>query len=947
MIAMLVAGAMAATERGGGQRAQSQPRASAASPAPAAQPSGGAAAGGAALRRDAGSAAVSSRTAAATRAAVIAAPATRRTAVAARSATTSGPGQKQASGGAAARRGAGSATARAAATVARAAAEDAIAESPGAYAAAPGVSTRTGAAYEKCKSSYFTCMDQFCAVKNEKYRRCSCSDKIYDLDEQQQVLESAAEKINEFNAGIDAVGMTAAQAGAMRQASEGELAMTADNSNSKRILNAIMNSISGSGETKIGGGGLEKLNSVSFDGGSSMLGADSNGQALASYDGKTLYSAIYAQCRGVVRPNCTDDALQRAVTAYLMAVENDCATVSKMIGDNRKKMTAAVRESGAMMELARIDNRKNHNSSDAVECINAVETAILDEQVCGANYKKCLDNGEFIDKDTGDPFTGVTNFNELTSLLKFDESADIGSQKLTAISSNKQFVQNFVARNKKFAEPALDKCVEIADEVWSTYLDKAMIEIHYAQIAKVEEIKTGCFDIIHECYVSGRKSVTDFMKNIPNANDVLAKPSTVSLTSKLCEEYTQSCDALFGGDFVSGYIRTIDDKDITTMCRNVVKTCFESYGGDNYSNFYNPASGLFAPGSALDWFTLYEYEIEKVNVPATTNKYADSLTKKGEEPVSKCAKQVNSIQECVPHLQQVFGGFDRGPDFKSNSNIQSYGRFSADDKLSYINIINTRNMYNTGVATEIYNLIIGNLRVQCQNYNGYFLEINKIDKESFCVEEKSTGKCANKTSCYSNFKESSLYTSLTESYRIGTKDEKTTKWDGVENMCPPLYDHSVDTRSWGICSCWENGARRGDHKRSTPGCLEANPNYDDLDSTTPTTEREDLNVPKNKDGQMCPIPDDNKYYPCVRSSDGVCGEILIPVSGTSKDEMTFDSKFKKALNDDKIITDATRDGCPSDEHCPEKTTDGYEYECKTNGVPATVPGYKYRTRITN
>jgi hypothetical protein len=376
------------------------------------------------------------------------------------------------------------------------------------------------------------------------------------------------------------------------------------------------------------------------------------------------------------------------------------------------------------------------------------------------------------------------------------------------------------------------------------------------------------------------------------------------------------------------------------MCRNVVKTCFESYGGDNYSNFYNPSSGLFAPGSALDWFTLYNYEDK-----------SGTLKQDGEGPVSKCAKQVNSIQECAPNLQQIFGGFDKGPetkeDYTFNNNIQTYGRFSAADDKNHpdVKVIDTRNMHNTGVATEIYNMIVGNLRTQCRNYNGYFLEIHKIDKGSFCVREDS-GNCSGKTPCYSNFRDGSIYSTLKNPYRIGTENETTMEWDGVENMCPALYDYSIDTKSWGICSCWENGARRGDHKRFTPGCLEANPNYDD----PLTTEREDLNVPKNKDGQMCPIPDEI-YYPCLKSG-GKCGSILIPVSGTSKDKTTFDSKFKKALNDDKIITDATPGGCPENcsencnpANCPEKIQNGYVYKCEdSNNVSSLVPSCKYCTK---
>jgi hypothetical protein len=59
--------------------------------------------------------------------------------------------------------------------------------------------TKTGAAYDQCKSAYFTCMDQFCALKNDNYRRCSCSDRIYNLEKTQNTLQSANEELTAFN----------------------------------------------------------------------------------------------------------------------------------------------------------------------------------------------------------------------------------------------------------------------------------------------------------------------------------------------------------------------------------------------------------------------------------------------------------------------------------------------------------------------------------------------------------------------------------------------------------------------------------------------------------------------------------------------------------------------------------------------------------------------------
>jgi hypothetical protein len=664
-------------------------------------------------------------------------------------------------------------------------------------------------------------MDQFCAVKDENYRRCSCSDKIYELDEQQQVLLSAADQINEFNANLKTVAMTTEQATSMRNASEGEAAMEADKSGSKRLLDAIMNSISGNGETKVGGGSLEKLNSVNFDSGSGMFGATNNGQQIALYNGKALYTAIYGQCRNVVRENCSDDALQRAVTAYLMAIENDCGTVSKMLSENRKKMTDAVQESNAKLNLARVDNRQTHNASDASTCMNEVEAAIKNEQVCGENYKKCLDNGEFINKDTGMPFTGVTNFYELANLLSFDQGASITDQKLTSIAANKTFVQNFVSRNKKFAETALDKCTDISDQVWSDYLDKAMLEIHYAQIAKVDEVKHGCFDFVRECYVEGKKSVTDFMKNVIDVSGASLKPETTSLTSQLCTDYVQSCDKLFGGEIVSDYIAKIDTKDILTTCRNVAKECFDSYGGTGYSNFYNPASGLFKQGEALDWFTLY------------IGKNKDTI-------LSPCAKQLMEISECSSDsafLQKIFGGVDKLEASSNGIRCFDYGLIKSTTTSSPLSCENIRGsispmgMRETGVATEIYNIISGKLRSNCSNYNGTFIEFRYLDSFSYCTRNSTSCTISGATPCRTTF-------GVTNSaYFLINRDYNFT---AGENVCPIGYTNIVDTQSWGICSCWNNGGRRPDNTTNgKPGCYQTVPN---ISGETPV----------NVDNKVCP-----------------------------------------------------------------------------------------------
>lgn len=661
--------------------------------------------------------------------------------------------------------------------------------------------TRTGAEYEKCKNTYFACMDQFCTLKNDDYRRCSCSDRVFDMIDQRAILEDANEQLTVFTESLDAVGMTAAQAAAMKNASDGENALTTDKSASKALLQAIMNSIRGKDSNV--GGKYSDLNSIniSFDT-ANAFGMSDAGQAIAAYNGIALYNAVYPQCRQAVKNDCSNASLQRAITAYLMAVEQDCNTVQSAIETTQKQLKSAVREGSALLDLARVENRQKHNSSNLTTCINEIEASILSEEVCGANYHKCLDNGEYIDISTGKPITGVSDFYKLGELLKFADNIDAANQKLSKLSSNRTFIKNFESRVKKFAEPALNKCVEQADIAWANYLDKALLDIFYAQQAKVSEIKQACFDFVSSCYVNADKSITAAMSVLTSGNEIVINPEKVALTDQMCTDYITSCDGMFGGStdtpgIIAQYIETQKQTDILTSCRAVVKQCFDKYGGTNYENFYYPYSGLFQPGYAPDWFALHEYKVIEKEDSNGNNTYEYQLPS-ATSYVSTCAAQLADIASCskTEIMEKTFGGFNKYivTDENNKNKYVVYGTHAENSTSAP----NNRFSRSSGVATEVYNQVLSVLSTQCMNIQGRFVEHqnaiqDKIYKNGSCTFDKMPDYVA-------GFK--GLYNIAQSEY-----------------ICPRDYDMNVDTDSWGICSCWANGARRSQDNYTTR-CVE-------------------------------------------------------------------------------------------------------------------------------
>ena len=639
--------------------------------------------------------------------------------------------------------------------------------------------TRTGTEYEQCKSAFFTCMDQFCQLKNDNYRRCSCNDRVYEFQDIAKTYQKANEKLTEFSEDLDVVGMTREQALAMKTASEGEDALTEDKSASKQLLQAIMNSISG-GDTTVGGK-YKDLNSVTISSDmSNAFGMDDSGQIIASYNGATLYKAVYPKCRNTVQEDCNKASLQRAVNAYLMAIEQDCNSVESALAAQQKNLKASTHQSSAMLDLARVENRRNHNSDDVATCLANVETAVKSEEVCGANYHKCLDTGQFIDVTTGAPLTGVTDFYKLETLLTFKADVDLKDQKLSTIQNNLSFVQFFENKTKKFAKDALDKCSEDADYVWQQYLDRALLDIYYAQKSKVKEIKQSCFDLVAKCYDNQSTSIANAMANLTGDSSLLLKPTAISLTTKMCNDYIESCNGMFPDNIIQEYIASKDKADSLNSCRTIAQKCFDTFGGTGYNNFYSPQSGLFASGEALDWFSLYKKDGDG-NLVLTENQEP--------ELVSPCAKQIAEISECGNNeeftLADIFGGFDK----YTTDNSTVYSIASATDK--------ERSIRTNGVATEVYYKILDNLSNHCSGLGGYFVEFKNATKYGY----KASNLCLiDSTNSGKFYIDPDMNGPQTLVYWYHFHKE--------ENMCPANYDSTVDTHSWGMCSCWENGGYR-------------------------------------------------------------------------------------------------------------------------------------------
>ncbi len=187
--------------------------------------------------------------------------------------------------------------------------------------------------------------------------------------------------------------------------------------------------------------------------------------------------------------------------------------------------------------------------------------------------------------------------------------------------------------------------------------------------------------------------------------------------------------------------------------------------------------------------------------------------------MSPCAKELKNTEGCQTDeiVESVFGGFDKQKD--SNDEI-IYGLKQTDTAT----FITPRNIRHHGVATEIHNKIVGALSAQCTQMYGVFVESTAGAKKGYYFYQKQYPYqllCQMRTAQADSNIPSLTYTQF-DRYSEGASLHYTHVFHEHEYICPAGYDQKIDTRSWGICSCWENNKYRSKNGTSSI-CLNAHP----------------------------------------------------------------------------------------------------------------------------
>ena len=427
--------------------------------------------------------------------------------------------------------------------------------------------------FKSCRDVFHSCMDEFCANKDATLKRCACSARAGDFDGMKKQLAKVEDKLLDFSQRLLTVNMDKEDALVLNQATEGELAYEQkDKSESKKMLDDIAKKLNASFndsnfDQNLNAISLSLNTDAAFDNLDSLMGA-----STTTKSGTALYNAALPVCREMAIEVCSDEDLAIAESGYQMTIEQDCNTVAKAYESQNDQARTKILESGALLDMSRLDIHQKRNSDDILTCKKKMLDMLTDSTVCGTDMSKCLDiSGRYINPATGEAIL-TENLVDLSTLI----TRPSPDQTWTSAPGNDKFVL-FLKNKKKFIEPATENCQNIADSVWDNFIEDALAQIKLAQDSKLEQVRQSCTTLTAQCLDTTFKSISEFDARALSIFGVSADKTV----NAMCSDVRNACTALLNSSYGdqswdTGMTEIITDKTYATIlstCREVGRQC--------------------------------------------------------------------------------------------------------------------------------------------------------------------------------------------------------------------------------------------------------------------------------------------------------------------------------------------------------------------------------------
>ncbi len=311
--------------------------------------------------------------------------------------------------------------------------------------------TENTVADETCQAKYNGCMDTFCLVDNEAGGRCICNNKIFDLDKIQSEID--AQDLQSYKlatAGVEAVG------------ADGEAATVSGRGRkSGRVLD------------------LWDVNQVDAE------SENERGARLMA----TAHEFCVAQISGC------ESEISMLQLMYGQQTKSDCAAYENALKQQKQQSQQKYDTANRAVRSAALDRLRTTNKYDLGQCT--------------VEFKKCMQTTG----GCGDDFSGCARIAAIdTTNVRHVTTRKPQNYQIKGVATNIEIsasTYEMLMAKKPLCESITKSCVNVADQVWDTFLRDVAPQVKNAELIAEDKARQDCIGNISSCFQKACKDNVD------------------------------------------------------------------------------------------------------------------------------------------------------------------------------------------------------------------------------------------------------------------------------------------------------------------------------------------------------------------------------------------------------------------------------------------------------
>lgn len=410
---------------------------------------------------------------------------------------------------------------------------------------------------EACWNGFMGCMDSFCMLDNMNGGRCLCSDKNAEYDSILAEIQSLDEQSYQMaTVGVEQIEMGASADAVIAKTQEITKKLEKDAANAKR--NAL--------DLTLWDASDDIFDSDAMD----IFALSSDETSVTNKTGDALYRAAAKLCNTQI-PECASQSKMMEMM-YQQRIRSDCTAYENSLRQQRTQSAQKLATAQSAMREAALEQYRNANKYDLGQCTVQFKQCMQTTGGCGDDFTGCVG---LIQEATTKSMNSKAN-----SQFNFDK---IKQKKIKSNSTSITIAQStydILESKKPLCETVTQQCVNVADQVWDTFIREVAPQVKSAELISESNLRTSCISNIANCFQKGCRDRID-----PNDPDgsydmCLTRPQTLEDT---CKVEIAPCKAAIPNimDYVTARLKSMR----VDSCTREFKACLTSEDrcGEDYT----------------------------------------------------------------------------------------------------------------------------------------------------------------------------------------------------------------------------------------------------------------------------------------------------------------------------------------------------------------------------